>query len=473
MKSYFAHPTAIIDEPSEIGEGTKIWHYSHVREGCVVGKNCNIGQNCYIDNGVIIGDNVKIQNGVSVYKGVVIEDNVFIGPNATFTNDKHPSAVGKWHITETLVCQGASIGANATIVCGVCIGEKALIGAGAVVCKNVIANTVVVGNPARVLKTENKAVINKLKIGVIGAGKMGQFHILKAVSNKEIELIGFYDVNEKTVSTVQKKHPNIKYFSTTKELLKAVDAVIIASPSPYHYEHATEALLSDVHVLCEKPLTTDYETSKRIIEIAKKRNLILQPGQVERYNPSYKALKQQLPQTNIISIETARTGGYSNKHSKTSIVYDLLVHDIDLISYLLQEDYTVQSVWGKTIHSQKTDIVYVTLKSESGILVSLLASRVTEQRNRVCKIHAVGQFVEADFMNKTIITTLPCENNELNKDQYFKLEQQTKTWVVGKDQLQNQLESFVNAVTAKKPLISYKEMDIVARVLSEIEKKLN
>lgn len=148
--AFFKHPTAVI-ETEDIGEGTKIWHFAHVREGAKIGNNCNVGKSVYIDAEVEIGTGVKIQNFVSVYKGVRIEDDVFVGPSVTFTNDLYPRAF-RWDedtITPTLVKTGASIGANATIVCGVTIGDYAMIGAGAVVTRDVPDYGFVFGVPAR------------------------------------------------------------------------------------------------------------------------------------------------------------------------------------------------------------------------------------------------------------------------------------------------------------------------------------
>jgi len=150
-KSYYSHPTAIIDDGCEIGEGTKIWHFSHLMTGCKLGVNCNIGQNVVISPGVILGANVKVQNNVSIYTGVICEDDVFLGPSMVFTNVINPrSAVNrKNQYSKTLVRKGASIGANATIVCGHDIGRFAFIGAGAVVTKEILDYALVVGNPAR------------------------------------------------------------------------------------------------------------------------------------------------------------------------------------------------------------------------------------------------------------------------------------------------------------------------------------
>lgn len=152
-KDYFVHESAYVDEGCKIGKGTKIWHFSHVMPNCTIGENCNIGQNVVVSPDVVLGNNVKIQNNVSIYTGVVCEDDVFLGPSMVFTNVTNPrSAVNRrGQYSKTTVKRGASIGANATIVCGHDIGEFAFIGAGAVVTKNVPAYALLVGNPAKQL----------------------------------------------------------------------------------------------------------------------------------------------------------------------------------------------------------------------------------------------------------------------------------------------------------------------------------
>lgn len=151
MENYFKHESAYVDEGCVIGAGTKIWHFSHIMSNCIIGENCNIGQNVVVSPEVRLGRNVKIQNNVSVYTGVICEDDVFLGPSMVFTNVINPrSAVArKNEYKQTILRRGASVGANATIVCGNEIGEYALIGAGSVITKPVPAYALVVGNPAR------------------------------------------------------------------------------------------------------------------------------------------------------------------------------------------------------------------------------------------------------------------------------------------------------------------------------------
>jgi UDP-2-acetamido-3-amino-2,3-dideoxy-glucuronate N-acetyltransferase len=149
--TYYTHPTAVIDEGCQIGEETKVWHFSHIMPNCIIGKGCNIGQNVVVAEQVVLGNNVKVQNNVSIYTGVTCEDDVFLGPSCVFTNVSNPrSAVNRrGQYAKTIVKKGATIGANATIICGHDIGEYAFVGAGAVVTKNIPAYALIVGNPAK------------------------------------------------------------------------------------------------------------------------------------------------------------------------------------------------------------------------------------------------------------------------------------------------------------------------------------
>lgn len=148
--SFFAHETAIVEDGAQVGSGTRVWHHAHVRNGATVGRDCNLGKNVYVDAGAILGDRVKIQNNVSVYAGVTVEDDVFLGPACVLTNDLYPRASNPdWEVTPTLIRRGASIGANATIVCGNTIGAWAVVAAGAIVTRDVEDHQLVLGAPAR------------------------------------------------------------------------------------------------------------------------------------------------------------------------------------------------------------------------------------------------------------------------------------------------------------------------------------
>ncbi len=152
QRKTYIDPLALVEEGAKIGPGCMIWNWTKVRKGARLGRDCNVGQCAYIDSGVVIGDRTKIQNGVSVYHGVRIGDDVFVGPNVTFTNDLYPRAHGgDWSVVDTLIEDGASIGANATIICGVTIGAYSMVAAGAVVTRDVPAHALVMGQPARIV----------------------------------------------------------------------------------------------------------------------------------------------------------------------------------------------------------------------------------------------------------------------------------------------------------------------------------
>lgn len=189
-KDYYVHPSAIIDEGCEIGKGTKIWHFSHIMPNCKIGENCNIGQNVVVSPEVILGNNVKVQNNVSIYTGVICEDDVFLGPSMVFTNVTNPrSAINRrGQYAKTIVKRGASIGANATIVCGHDIGKFAFIGAGAVVTKHIPDYALVVGNPAKQIGWMSEFG-HKLKFDSNGVSKCPESGCIYKFENNSVKKI--------------------------------------------------------------------------------------------------------------------------------------------------------------------------------------------------------------------------------------------------------------------------------------------
>lgn len=182
-KEYFAHETAVIDKDCKIANGVKIWHFSHIMSNCEIGENCNIGQNVVVSPEVILGKNVKIQNNVSIYTGVICEDDVFLGPSMVFTNVTNPRSgvTRRGQYTKTIVKKGATIGANATIVCGFNIGEYAFIGAGAVITKEVKPYALVVGNPAKQIgwMSEYGHRLNFDNVGEATCSESGEKYLLE------------------------------------------------------------------------------------------------------------------------------------------------------------------------------------------------------------------------------------------------------------------------------------------------------
>ena len=191
MKDYSSHETAVIDEGCKIGTGTKIWHFTHIMPDCVIGEKCNIGQNVVVSPGVMLGNNVKVQNNVSIYTGVICEDDVFLGPSMVFTNIRNPrsAVIRKDQYVKTLVKKGASIGANATIVCGITIGEYGFIGAGAVVVKDVKPYALILGNPGRQVgwMSEYGHRLEFDKEGIATCPESGEKYLLE---NGEVRKVG-------------------------------------------------------------------------------------------------------------------------------------------------------------------------------------------------------------------------------------------------------------------------------------------
>ena len=184
---YFAHETAILDENISIGNGTKIWHFSHIQSGAVIGENCSLGQNVNVGNNVKIGNHVKIQNNVSIYEGVELEDYVFCGPSMVFTNIKLPRSEfpkrKSEYYSKTLIKKSASIGANATIICVITIGEYALVGSGAVITKNVPAHGLVIGNPGKIVGWVDQEG-NRLEFNQKGFSTCGKYKLINNVLKK-------------------------------------------------------------------------------------------------------------------------------------------------------------------------------------------------------------------------------------------------------------------------------------------------
>lgn len=189
--NYFVHPSSFVDEDCIIGEGTKIWHFSHIMSGAIIGTNCTIGQNVVVSPKVVLGNNVRVQNNVSIYDGVICEDDVFLGPSVVLTNVINPrSAISrKEEFKNTLIKRGASIGANATIVCGITLGAFCFIGAGAVVTKNVLNYAVIMGNPGKqcgwMSEYGNKLIFSKDNIAICSQG--GQKYLLEKNIVKRIK----------------------------------------------------------------------------------------------------------------------------------------------------------------------------------------------------------------------------------------------------------------------------------------------
>lgn len=421
--AWYAHPSAEVAAEATVGEGTRIWHQAQVREGAAIGPGCNIGKGVYIDHGVRIGRGVKIQNSVSVYAGVEIEDNVFIGPGATFTNDRHPRAFNDhWEIVRTLVREGASIGANATIVCGVTVGQYALVGAGAVVTKDVPDYTLVVGNPARAVGRVDRwgrrvpdepvrppqphAHRRGPRIGVIGAGQMGRNHIRALLSlGERANLIGAADPDP-TVAREIAASLSLPVTADHTELLRQADALVIAAPTSAHYRLARECLAAGKHVLVEKPLAATPDEADELADLSEKSGVVLLPGHVERFNPAVDALTEALRRGGrVIGVHARRLSPFGGRGLDMDVVTDLMLHDLDIILSLLGDRVETCRATGVSVLSDKTDYASASLGFAGGAVASLVASRTTPEKVRIMEVTAADGYYRLDFLNRSLTIT--------------------------------------------------------------------
>lgn len=334
---YFIHESSYVDSPNMIGKGTKIWNFSHIMKDCFIGENCNIGQNVSISSGVSIGNRVKIQNNVSIYTGVTICDDVFLGPSCVFTNVINPRSFidRKQEYKGTIVGKAASIGANATIVCGNNIGKYAFVGAGSVVTKSVPDYALVLGNPSKIVgymcKCGEKLMFNndiaicsscskkyqrhedivseytknkKLKFAIVGCGRISQKHLEAIHSNCEYaELVALCDIipelaykKSEVYSSLNPLWDKPKVYSDYKQMLREIDIdiVTIATESGYHCEIALYCMNQGKNVIVEKPMALSLSDADAMIKASKINEVKLSVCYQNRYNPAIQKLKEAL-----------------------------------------------------------------------------------------------------------------------------------------------------------------------------------
>lgn len=400
---HFVHPTAEVSPLASVGAGTKIWNQAQVRAGAVLGAECVIGKDVYIDQGVSIGNHVKIQNSVSVYHGVNVEDGVFIGPNVAFTNDRFPRADNSdWQVVPTVIRRGASIGANATIVCGVTIGERAMVGAGAVVTKDVPPYALVVGNPARILRwlqPASESVDAPIQVMLVGYGSMGSKHARVLSSLPRVYCLRVIaDPDDSRREMAGKHHPGTQLLSDWRQGLQQVQAVVVASPTETHLTVATEVLTAGKHCLLEKPCTLSANSASTLYALATEQGVLLQVGHCERFNPAVEALLQLVQGEEIVALSSERLGLSSQQ---SDIVFDLAIHDLEIAQALLAQPARCVEAKGfglATSGGYATAIV----EYADGILATLTVSRVTPWRRRTFTVTTKRALYVADCLNRTV-----------------------------------------------------------------------
>lgn len=414
----YIHPSAEVHPSARIGRNTKIWNGAQVREDAVIGDDCVLGKDVYVDKGVTLGDRVKVQNFSSLYSGVAVRSGVFIGPGATFTNDKYPRSAGDWTVVPTLVEEDASIGANATIVCGVTVGRGAMVGAGAVVTRDVPEYTLVTGVPARPVcrvgadgrpereihygagATERPAA-RAVRIGVIGVGRMGMNHMRVLSGLAGVCLSGASDLDPVRRDAAEQCY-RVAVRADFRDLAGACDAVVVSTPPEAHYGPAAWCLEHGIHVLVEKPLCDDVDNAAKLVSLAASRGLVLAVGHTERFHPCFQEFRRLTGESRIRTVETKRLSPPDNRDTGADVCLDLLIHDIDMVLSLTGG--TVRKARADGIRGAGGRLEHVTagLAFEDGALATCEASRIAQKRLRQLSASTDDAFITADFISRQV-----------------------------------------------------------------------
>ncbi|MBF0623659.1 MAG: Gfo/Idh/MocA family oxidoreductase [Magnetococcales bacterium] len=424
-------PTALVHPSAIIGRGVAIWNWTKVREGARIGDSCSIGQGVYIDYGVTLGSGCKIQNGVNVYHGVTVGNNVFIGPNATFTNDLYPRAgEGDWTVVPTQVEDGASIGANATIVCGITLGRHCMVAAGAVVIHNVPPHGLVMGQPAKLVDYVNiqgrrlyhdmsgpppsEAALTtrlpvghgimainpkkKLRMAVVGAGEMGRNHLRVLDLLKGVEIIAVVDRDGDRAREAAHRYGCLP-LTDLDGLPGRVDAAIVATPTATHGAIGVWLLDHGIHCLVEKPLAATEDECRALIQAAERSRAVLLPGNIERFNPVVRQLAEILAHGHrIYAVDVHRMSAVSPETTHVAVVEDLMLHDLDIVLSLIPDALTSLSAQAVQRDPEgDPDHATALLAFGDRSIATLTASRITQNKVRQMNLNTDLGFITLDF----------------------------------------------------------------------------
>ncbi|MCR4783731.1 MAG: Gfo/Idh/MocA family oxidoreductase [bacterium] len=284
-----------------------------------------------------------------------------------------------------------------------------------------------------------------VKIGVVGVGSMGKNHTRVCAELPQLDLVGVADIDKARVAPIAAQY-NTQYYDDYKKLYGKIDAVVIVSPTPLHYQIAQDFLAQGIHVLVEKPITVDLDQAKRLVASAKEKNLILQVGHLERFNPAVMKLKQMVGRP--VLIECHRLSGPTTRNLDVGIVWDLMIHDFDILLSLYKSPVTEINAMGTSIYSDFEDVAHVQIRFKSGAVASLVASRNSGERKRRLKItEDSGRVLSLDFINQTLVISRPGPDGRPLALEPVHIDKE--------EPLQLELRHFAECVvTHKEPLVS-------------------
>ena len=312
--------------------------------------------------------------------------------------------------------------------------------------------------------------MDKVKVGVIGVGSMGKNHVRSYAALKHVcELVGIYDIDQEQSKEMAKSY-GVKSFSSIKELLEEVDAVNIATPTTTHYDIALQAIKAGKHILIEKPITNKIDEANEILEKAKKKKLIVQVGHIERFNPAIKALPDMLREEEIVAIDVQRMGPYDPRIDDTDVIQDLMIHDIDVVSSIIDSDIVEVNAFARKVASQEhMDFAVANYQTENDVIVTLTSSRATNKKVRKMSITTEKSFIELDYLGRKITRTRR-GNGESNKNKQREYEE---TYENEEEPLKMQLIHFVNSIENKtQPLITGHDGLAALKLIKLIQSKV-
>ncbi|MFN2362753.1 MAG: Gfo/Idh/MocA family oxidoreductase [Halarsenatibacteraceae bacterium] len=297
--------------------------------------------------------------------------------------------------------------------------------------------------------------MSKLKMGVIGVGSMGKNHVRSYAALKHLcDLVGVFDLDSERNKAVAESY-GVKAFDSVDSLMKEVDAINIATPTTTHYELAMKAIDTGLHILIEKPITNSVEEAQAILKAAKKKNLIVQVGHIERFNPAIQALPDILKDEKIVALHVERMGPYDPRIDDTDVIQDLMIHDIDVVSSLVPGDITNVSAAARRVESERhMDYAVANFRLANGAIATLTASRATRKKVRSMSITTTNSYIELDYLQRKIVVT---GRKEMMADssEYKRNNEHEENYSNDEEPLKSQLAHFINCINnGTRPLIN-------------------